>query len=160
RRPDLYNRIRGVAPHEPFRHRHWLPIALGLGLLLFASVLLRALSSDGRPVYNGDFRLGSAGDTTLAPGQSTGAARAPDVFFTPPFELRGRRNVAVELELPLQNDWAFITVDLVHEASGELRTYGTELSYYSGVEGGESWSEGSRSSTHLFGSAGAGSHVL
>jgi len=160
-RPSLRDARSGVAPHQPFRHRHWRPIALGLAVLLCACVLLRAFSSDGRPAYSGQFRLGAAGDNgTLAPGQSSGGGRSPDVFFTPPFELRGRRNVAVELSLPLENDWAYVTVDLVHEASGELRTYATELSYYSGVDGGESWSEGSRSDTHLFGAGHEGNHVL
>ena len=32
--------------------------------------------------------------------------------------------------------------DLVHETSGELRTFEREISYYHGVEGGEAWSEG------------------
>ncbi|HTV22706.1 MAG TPA: DUF4178 domain-containing protein [Polyangiaceae bacterium] len=160
-KPSLRDVQRGVAPHQPFRHRHWAPIALGLGLLLLACMLFLALTSDNRPVYSGQFRLGAASDDgTLAPARSSGVARSPYVFFTPPFELRGGSNVEVELELPLQNDWAFVTVDLVHEGSGALRTYGAELSYYSGVEGGESWSEGSRSSSHLFGAGPDGSHVL
>jgi hypothetical protein len=159
-RPSLPDARSGVAPHQPFRHRHWAPIALSLGALLLISVLLRAAISDGRAVYTGDFQLGAGNDGTLAPGQSSGAGRAPDVFFTPAFDLSGGRNVEVGLHLPLQNEWAFITVDLVHESSGELRTYATELSYYSGVDGGESWSEGSRSSSHLFGAAQAGRHVL
>jgi len=160
-RPSLRDARNGVAPHQPFRHRHWAPVAVGLGLLLLVCILLRAATSEARPVYTGAFPLGSAGgDATLAPGQSSGEGRAPDVFFTPAFELSGGRNVEVELELPVQNDWAYITVDLVHEGSGQLRSYGTEISYYSGVEGGESWSEGSRTSSHLFGAAQAGRHVL
>lgn len=161
RRPSLRDARSGVAPHQPFRHRHWVPVAFGLGALLLVCVLLRAATSEARSVYTGAFALGSAGNAVaLAPGQSSADGRAPDVFFTPAFELGGGRNVEVDLQLPLQNDWAFITVDLVHESSGELRSYGTELSYYSGVEGGESWSEGSRTSSHLFGAARAGRHVL
>jgi hypothetical protein len=160
-RPSLRDARSGVAPHQPFRHRHWAPIAFGLGALLLVCILLRAAASEGRAVYTGGFPLGTAGDDgALAPGQSSGSARAPDVFFTPAFDLSGGRNVEVDLQLPLQNEWAFITVDLVHESSGELRTFATELAYYSGVEGGESWSEGSRSGSHLFGAARAGRHVL
>jgi hypothetical protein len=117
--------------------------------------------SDGRLVYSRGFELGTAGGRAALPvGQSSGDERAPDVFFTEPFELRGGRNVEVEVSLPVRDAWAFVTVDLVHEGSGELRTYGTEIAYYSGVEGGESWSEGSQSSEHLFGAGQAGSHVL
>jgi hypothetical protein len=159
--PSLGDTRRGVAPHQPFPHRHWGPIALGLGALLLVCILLRAATSDARAAYTGGFRLGATGDDTpLAPGQSSGAERPPYVFFTPAFDLVGGRNVEVDLHLPLQNDWAFVTVDLVHEGSGELRSYGAELAYYSGVDGGESWSEGSRSSSHLFGAAQTGRHVL
>lgn len=158
----LRDERRGVAPHQPFRHRHWRRIAGGLALALIVGALLRGLASDELPVYAGHFQLGAAGasDDTVGAGQRSGPSRPPYVFFTPPFELRGRRNVEVELSLPLRNDWAFVVVDLVHEASGELRTYGTELSYYSGVAGGERWSEGSRLGTHVFGAGQAGSHVL
>lgn len=161
-RPSIRDVRRGVAPHQPFRHRHWVPIGLGLVALLFVCVLVRAFTSDGRPVHVEQFRLGATGDAgTLAPGPSSGAGRSPYVFFTSPFELEGGKNVEIDLGLPLlENDWAFVTVDLVHEGSGALRTYGTELSYYSGVDGGERWSEGSRSDSHLFGAGQAGSHVL
>jgi hypothetical protein len=123
--------------------------------------------SSPRQVYVGGFRLNAAvADASEQAGSVPGAVRAPGtkggpyVFFTPPFELRARQNTEVTLSLPLTNEWAYVTVDLVHEESGELRSYGAELSYYSGVEGGESWSEGSRENEHLFGAGPAGSHML
>jgi hypothetical protein len=82
------------------------------------------------------------------------------VFFTPSFELGARNNVAVNLSMPLQNDWAYVNVDLVHEPTGEIRTYGAELSYYSGVDGGERWSEGDSSDRHVFGAGQRGTHLL
>ncbi len=158
----------GVAPNQPFRHRHWLTVTVALAALLFVCVLIRAVSAGSRPVYVGEFRLGRSGNgdaATLsfgetAQGATSPASHSPYVFFTPPFELEARRNTSVELSLPLVNDWAFATVDLVHEESGEMRTYSTELSYYSGVEGGESWSEGSSTSTHVLSAGRAGRHVL
>jgi hypothetical protein len=148
----------GVAPHQPFRHRHWAAVAVALAALLLVCVLSRALLADARPVYRGTFRLGAP----AAPASNlnvTGDA-GPYVFFTPSFELGARHNLSVHLDMPLDNDWAFVTVDLVHEATGEVRSYGAELSYYSGVDGGERWSEGNRTDTHVFGAAHSGSHVL
>ena len=171
--PGLPDAARGVAPNQPFRHRHWLAIAVLLFGALFVCVVSRAVLADSRQLYKGTFRLGSAARDDDAAGADTNAANAratgsvpgassggPYVFFTPEFEVRPRCNVEVELNLPVDNDWAYATVDLVHEETGEMRTYGAELAYYHGVEGGESWSEGSRSSTHLFGAGRPGSHVL
>jgi hypothetical protein len=148
----------GVAPHQPFRHRHWAAIAVALAALLFVCVLSRALLADARSLYRGSFRMGSAVDTASSVNVASDAA--PNVFFTPSFELGARHNLSVRLDMPLDNDWAFVTVDLVHEATGEIRSYGAELSYYSGVDGGERWSEGNRADTHVFGAARSGSHVL
>lgn len=171
--PALPNAASGVAPNQPFRHRHWLAVAVLLFGALFVVVTSRAMLADSRQLYRGTFRLGSAahdGEATGAIASSVGtrasasspgaSSGGPYVFFTPEFEVRPRSNVQVELNMPLDNDWAYATVDLVHEETGEMRSYGAELSYYHGLEGGESWSEGSRSNTHLFGAGRAGSHVL
>jgi Domain of unknown function (DUF4178) len=151
---------RGVAPHQPFRHRHWAGVAVVLAALLFACVLWRALSADSRQVYHGSFRVNPAERDPSATAANAPAGAGSSVFFTPSFELGARHNVSIALGMPLDNSWCFVTVDLVHEATGEVRSYGAELSHYSGVDGGESWSEGSRSDTHLFGAGHSGSHVL
>jgi hypothetical protein len=160
--PALPDETRGVAAHQPFRHAHWAPVGVLLAALLLVIVFLLRVTSDARQVYVGTFQLdASAGaDTESEPRSSSAASASPYIIFSPPFELAARQNTSVRLQLPLVNSWAYATVDLVHEASGELRSYGAELSYYSGVEGGESWSEGSRDNEHLFGAGRAGSHVL
>jgi len=159
--PDLPDETRGVAAHQPFRHAHWLHASLLLGALLMIIVFVLRASSAARQVYVGSFHLGEHADSSPSGAiDASSVAASPYIFFTPPFELEARQNTSVRLELPLINDWAYATVDLVHEESGELRSYGTELSFYSGVEGGESWSEGSRETEHLFGAGQAGSHVL
>jgi hypothetical protein len=128
-----------------------------LGLLV-ACVIIRAVSANARQVYVGSFRLRD-GVASQSPTDSQPQGGSY-VFFTPPFELSGDHNVEVSLSLPLSNDWALVAVDLVHEASGELRSYDAELEYYSGVDGGERWSEGSTEASHLFSSGHAGPHVL
>jgi hypothetical protein len=57
----------------------------------------------------------------------------------------GARTLALELKTRVKNDWTYITAELL-SVDGEqvLGTTGREVSYYSGVEGGESWSEGNQ----------------
>jgi hypothetical protein len=149
---------RDVAANQPFSHSRWTSIAVLLAGLFVVCVFIRMLSASARQAYVGSFRLldGVASQSpTDLPMQG-----ASYVFFTPPFELSGSDNVEVTLSLPLSNNWAFAVVDLVHEASGELRSYEQAIEYYSGVDGGESWSEGSTEGSHLFSSGQAGAHVL
>jgi hypothetical protein len=130
-------------------------------------LVIRTLLADARQVYHGSFRASStpaSGSTASTTGsESLGAVasgRGPYVFFTPSFELAARNNLAVTLSRPRQNDWAYVNVDLVHEPTGEIRTYGSELSYYSGVDGGERWSEGDSSDRHVFAAGRGGTHLL
>lgn len=149
---------RDVAANQPFSHSRWTSMAVLLAGLLLASVIIRLVAANARQVYVGSFRL-LDGVASQSPNDLP-MQGASYVFFTPPFELSGHDNVEVSISLPLSNDWAFAVIDLVHEGSGELRSYETALEYYSGVDGGERWSEGSTESSHLFSSGQAGPHVL
>lgn len=61
-----------------------------------------------------------------------------------PLELGGRTsNVEVGVEATLQNNWAYFDFSLA-DSAGNATRFGKELSYYQGVEGGESWTEGSQ----------------
>lgn len=144
----------GVAANQPFPHVRWRGVAVLLAGLLVACAALRLVLADAHQVYIGRFPLRD-GVSEGAPAQGISY-----VFFSPPFELAGRSNVRVDVSLPLHNNWAFVNVDLVNEATGELRTYGTELAYYSGLDNGESWTEGSTDDAHLFSAGSAGRHLL
>lgn len=58
--------------------------------------------------------------------------------------LRLRHTTSVE------NNWVEITSTLVEKNSGEAYQGSQEISYYRGVDGGESWTEGSRDDAILF----------
>jgi hypothetical protein len=67
-------------------------------------------------------------------------------LVTPVFELDGRPSaVRVETATDLDNQWMFVGYALVNDETGQAFDFGREVSYYHGVEGGESWSEGSQS---------------
>ena len=66
----------------------------------------------------------------------------------------------MKLRIDVKDSWAFVAADLVNEATGEVNAFEKEVSYYSGVEGGEYWSEGSPSTTHVLPAVEAGSYIL
>lgn len=160
---ELPDERQGVAGHQPFAHRHWPLIAALLGAGLILCTIITSLLADPRQVLAQQFKLEGTGEgnrLTLGGLSSLPSSGASYVFFTPPFELEERTNARVSLSMPLDNSWAYVIVDLIHEASGELRTFEHELSYYAGVEGGESWSEGSPRVAHVLAAGQGGRHVL
>jgi hypothetical protein len=66
-------------------------------------------------------------------------------FVTPVFELDGRPSaVRVETITDVNNQWVGVGYALVNDDTGQTFEFAREVSYYHGVDQGESWSEGSR----------------
>jgi len=60
------------------------------------------------------------------------------------FELDGRPTaVEIETTTSLDNQWMFVGYALVNDETGQAFEVGRDVSYYHGVEDGESWTEGS-----------------
>ena len=126
--------VHAIQPFEP-GHTHsalaqvakwFLPglalAALALWLFGGGSTVARAFIQD--PAKGGVLEFEAPGSTTL---------------------------MAIDIEAPLSNEWAWYEMSLQHVESGEdVAEFGEGLEYYSGYEGGESWSEGSRSATLRF----------
>lgn len=65
-------------------------------------------------------------------------------FVTPIFTLGGHTsNVELRIDTNLSNGWAFFNLALLAENGGPGYDFGREVSYYAGVDQGESWREGS-----------------
>ena len=147
------NRPTTVGPMQPFRGAKlggtW---ALMLALLIVVAIVL-GVTRPRREVMNKSF------DLTEAPIPE-GAPENARVVFTEPFELSGSHNVEVALRSGLSNEWLYSSVDLVNDATGKMTTFDMGLEYYSGVDGGESWSEGDRDKTVVLGSPEKGRYVL
>lgn len=87
-----------------------------------------------------------SGSFSVPPGVASGSPEAQR--FSEPFEVTDKVPLEVRIEAPgLSNNWMGVSIDLVKEDTGEVIAVYGEPSYYSGVEDGESWSEGSRSTT-------------
>lgn len=81
--------------------------------------------------------------------------------LTQPFEVAAAGNVIeVAFEAPLNNAWMSIDWAVVRGEDEVIHVDDGDLEYYHGVEGGESWSEGSRSSSHYLKIDAAGSYRI
>ena len=60
----------------------------------------------------------------------------------------------------LDNSWLYIDGALINEAGTEYVAFAIEGEYYHGVEGGESWTEGSQRASCVVGSIPPGKYIL
>ena len=156
---------RGIYANQPSPHAGagawWRAFGLLAGALMLAFFFRLATARDER-VLEQRYTFGAAGATPFA--AATARARgdtAAQGFVTAPFELRGATsNVVVETEADVDGEWLFVDYALVNEATGEARRFAREVSYYSGVDGGERWSEGSKRDHTTIGRVPPGRYVL
>lgn len=72
-----------------------------------------------------------------------------------------RRSLEFELQaVGMNNSWAYADVMLVDPVTEEAIALGLEVDAYSGVDGGESWSEGTNPRTVVVGNVPGGKYVL
>jgi hypothetical protein len=99
--------------------------------LLFFLFFVRVTTARNEQVFQRSYSYSRASGDTGA-------------FVTPVFELQGRpSNVELEINTSLNDDWAYFNFALLPETGGTGYDFGREVSYYHGVDEGESWSEGS-----------------
>jgi Domain of unknown function (DUF4178) len=140
----------GVAPNQPYKHwwvyKYWL---LLIGILLVVGFLMVVVGGSEKEVFKQT--------VTLAPLAN---ADGTQVYFSDPFELAGRRNIRIVGESPVQNTWVYLEGDLINDETGVVQSFPIDISYYSGVEGGESWSEGDRTDSAYTSAMPGGRYVL
>jgi hypothetical protein len=85
-----------------------------------------------------------------------------NTVFTAPFDLvEDGKSLLVELTCDKNsNTWAGADVALVNETTGDVEETSLDVEYYSGVEGGESWSEGDDSDSAWFSRLPKGRYLL
>jgi hypothetical protein len=140
----------GIAPNQPYKYgwiyKYWV-----------AAVVLLMLA--------GALSFLFAGSTSQAYSQTVNFAPLPNedgtqVFFSEPFELKGRRNIRIVGQSPVQNTWVYLEGDLINDETGVVQSFPIDISYYQGVEDGESWSEGGQTDSATTSSMPAGRYVL
>jgi hypothetical protein len=87
-------------------------------------------------------------------------ADGTQVFFSEPFELAGRSNIRISAESPVENSWVYLEGDLINDETGLVQSFPIEISYYYGVDSGESWTEGGRTDSAYTSALPAGRYIL
>lgn len=105
----------------------------GLFVLLALAVLIGfATTHKNDPVYKASFSFDPAAQTDQS-------------IVSPTFDIGGSHTTAVHVEsrAGVSQNWLYLQIALVNKDTNISYDFGETLSYYSGVDGGESWSEGS-----------------
>lgn len=112
-----------------------------LVLLLFASCVAVRVHHANEVVFTGQF------------GPSANASDTEKVEFSDTFEIAAdKANLKVTLAVPsISQGYLALLGALVNEDTGEVITFTTAAQHYSGVSGGERWSEGKRRGSTLIG---------
>lgn len=164
----------GVGACQPWPHAGTAPLwgraagilaAVAVGIFVVAKIL-----APHRVVFDKTFDLvdpkqklyaergASASGAWGAPRAA--AAPADRVLLSEPFETTRRANLKVDIFAPTNNNWVGAGADLIAEGTGEVRSFYLLSDRYSGVDGGESWSEGSQARTIWLSRVPAGRYVL
>lgn len=167
---------RGTYANQPSPHaghgRLWRLFFLFAVLLLGALVFRTAGGNE--PVFQQeDLLAGNAvpeSSAAVSPFQVPDSASSPpveardaaeDVFVSPPFTVTGRPStLRVALRTDVRNAWAGFDMTLVEQSTGRTREFSEEVGYYSGVEDGQRWSEGSRNGAVTVPAVPAGTYRL
>jgi hypothetical protein len=134
-----------IAPNQPFPHtkifKYW-------GLLLLATIALGIVF-----FAMGSRRLIFTQSYTLEPVDSAEKTQNQ-------FELRANQNIKVTLSSPVDNTWVYVEGDLINEETGVVQNFSMPIEYYHGVDGGESWSEGTQTPEMHLSALPAGRYTL
>jgi len=108
------------------------------------------------------FRVATSSRTVFEQQYVFTPASANPVFVTEPFTLDGRTSdVAVTFAANnLSNNWIFLGATLINDETNVALDFGRDLSYFFGVEDGESWSEGSKSARVVLPTVAPGRYYL
>jgi hypothetical protein len=123
--------------------------AIAVTLLIIVQLVLFVRT--GKPLLSQTIQVEA--DTTAAPG--TGR-----VLVSPSFTLDHQAALEVDLTATLSNQWLELPVSLVNEQTGRGFEFTKNIEFYSGVEGGESWTEGSRDADAVLSRVPAGRYHL
>ncbi|MFD2717674.1 DUF4178 domain-containing protein [Hymenobacter monticola] len=129
----------------------WSLTGIVLAALLLVQLVLVART--GAPLLNQTIQVEA--DTTASAAPGTGR-----VLVSPSFTLDHQAALEVDLTTSLTNQWLELPVSLVNEQTGQGFEFTKNIEFYSGVEGGESWTEGSRDADAVLSRVPAGRYHL
>ncbi|HEY9008740.1 MAG TPA: DUF4178 domain-containing protein [Ohtaekwangia sp.] len=119
-----------------FKDESLITLSLFLLIVVALAQIILSHSLEETVVFNGDFDQKAMNDQKMLVSNS--------------FDVNGSMgNLQFELYAPLTNDWFYADFSLISETTGVEYNFSKDIEYYSGIEDGESWSEGSTKGTAL-----------
>jgi len=144
----------GVGVLQPSSYaagKKWLGLFAGVMIAaIIAATILFSVVHPRATVLNNSYSL-------LPDSAVHGSSK---MIVTEPFTLPTQGGVDIDLSANLSNEWLEASVTMVNDNDGSTYDFTKSLEYYSGVDGGESWSEGSQSETAFLGRIPAGTYHL
>jgi len=146
----------GIAPNQPFAGRFYYTWGfVPFLLLLIVAIFMIPLTGLTKTILNQQITLPPLASQPSPDGNAPG-----QIAFSEPFDVKANSNVQITASAPVSNAWADLDVDLVNDKSEEIESVNIPIEYYSGVEDGESWSEGGQSQDAILSSLSAGQYRL
>ncbi|PWB51949.1 MAG: hypothetical protein C3F18_08730 [Nitrosomonadales bacterium] len=140
----------GVAPNQPSPHQgKVLPYWKAFAAFALTALLIQIAFMTGaqnKTVYQNSLEF-----------ERNGAASS---LATGVFPVSGTGNLVVRNQTSLNNDWLYLDMELIERNSGRSFAFGRDISYYHGVDGGESWSEGNSRDEAVLSDVPAGEYLL
>jgi hypothetical protein len=118
----------------------WSALRLLTTVAFFALLLVQIVQHFRHP----DQELLKASLQVEADPTATATPGTGKVIVSPSFTLDHQAALQVDLTTSLNNQWLELPVSLVNEQTGQGFEFTKNIEFYNGVEGGESWTEGSR----------------
>ncbi|MDT7781027.1 MAG: hypothetical protein QOC99_3539 [Acidobacteriota bacterium] len=97
---------------------------------------------------------------TPAPPTADAGTEKTQVIFTEPIPLDGHRNIRITGRANVNNNWLYVSGDLINEETGLVQQFELPMESYSGVEDGEAWSEGDAEQTDYLPSLPEGRYTM
>lgn len=126
-----------VHPAQPYRSRWLAPLskaALPFVPLAGLMIIIISLFFGGSEIYS-----------TQLSGEALRTGNSQHLFTV----TQPNRLVELTLDTQLRNAWGFFDVDILKDQD-DVFSFGREVSFYEGTEGGEYWAEGDRSAQAYF----------
>jgi len=146
----------GIAPNQPFAGRFYYTWGfVPFLLLLIVAIFMIPFTGLTKTILNQQISLPPLASQPSPDGNAPG-----QIAFSEPFDVKANSNIQISASAPVNNAWADLDVDLVNDKSEEIESVNIPIEYYSGVEDGESWSEGGQSQDAVLSSLAAGQYRL
>lgn len=149
----------GVGATEPYKSLFYREDATKMSLIAFAIILIIQLYfmavSPSRTVFQETFSLADLKYDSVSTFHTT-----PKPFVSKSFTIEKTGKIELELVSRVDNSWLESNITLINESTLEELPVVIANEYYHGVEGGESWTEGSTSASKDYSSVPAGKYHL